>query len=230
MLNPPRCVQQLAYGACWKRSHSKTYAFLQFHHLSWWVSIQKKPALLIGQWHVARQLPWLEPLRKLWRDCQRQSGNVDASRKDKGRYSRVTLLKTLNIVLSELEFDEELFQYLLCSMPERLKQVRRAKRDETDYSNHDWVEWIFEVSLLFIAAEAERLGISWWDCYHWTQNWILYKMVSSVFSYLVGKHFFRGHIISGHPVVFLTILGINGNYGAVSLQFGFFQWDFFPKT
>ena len=41
-----------------------------------------------------------------------------------GRYSHDTLLKILKIVLSELEFDNDLFESLLCSMPERLRQVR----------------------------------------------------------------------------------------------------------
>ena len=31
------------------------------------------------------------------------------------------------------EFDEDLFQNLLCSMPERLKQVREAEGGHTDY-------------------------------------------------------------------------------------------------
>ena len=44
----------------------------------------------------------------------------------KGGYSEETLLKNLNTVLHDLEFDEELFQNLLCSMPERLRQVREA--------------------------------------------------------------------------------------------------------
>lgn len=53
--------------------------------------------------------------------------------KGQGRYSRETLQKNLDIVLTELEFDEELFQDLLCSMPDRLRQVREANGGETDY-------------------------------------------------------------------------------------------------
>ena len=53
--------------------------------------------------------------------------------KGTGRYSKDTLRKNLNIVLSQLEFDQNLFQELLCSMPERFQQVRRASGGETDY-------------------------------------------------------------------------------------------------
>ena len=41
--------------------------------------------------------------------------------------------KNLNIVLHDLEFHEELFQNLLCSMPERFRQVREAEGGQTDY-------------------------------------------------------------------------------------------------
>jgi hypothetical protein len=51
----------------------------------------------------------------------------------RGRYSKDTLRKNLDIVLSELEFDQNLFQGLLCSMPERFQQVRAASGGETDY-------------------------------------------------------------------------------------------------
>ena len=50
-----------------------------------------------------------------------------------GRYSRETLQKNLDIVLAKLEFDVNLFQYLLCSMPARFRQVREANGGETDY-------------------------------------------------------------------------------------------------
>ena len=50
-----------------------------------------------------------------------------------GRYSEETLLKNLNLVLKELEFDTELFENLLCSMPERLKQVRDAEGGHTEF-------------------------------------------------------------------------------------------------
>jgi len=50
-----------------------------------------------------------------------------------GHYSHDTLMKNLNIVLHDLEFDEDLFQNLLFSMPERLRQVREAGGAETDY-------------------------------------------------------------------------------------------------
>lgn len=50
-----------------------------------------------------------------------------------GRYSHETLLKNLNTVLSDLEFDEKLFQDMLCSMPDRLRQVREAEGGHTDY-------------------------------------------------------------------------------------------------
>ena len=45
-----------------------------------------------------------------------------------------TLIKNFNIVLHDLEFDENLFQNLLCSMPGRLRQVREASGGQTDYS------------------------------------------------------------------------------------------------
>ena len=39
----------------------------------------------------------------------------------------------LKIVLSALEFDNELFESLLCSMPERLRQVREAEGGNTNF-------------------------------------------------------------------------------------------------
>jgi len=51
----------------------------------------------------------------------------------RGRYSKDTLRKNLDIVLSELEFDQNLFQGLLCSTPKRFQQVRAASGGETDY-------------------------------------------------------------------------------------------------
>ena len=53
--------------------------------------------------------------------------------KGRGRYSKETLRKNLEKVLTDLEFDQDLFQELLCSMPKRLKQVRDANGGETDY-------------------------------------------------------------------------------------------------
>ncbi len=53
--------------------------------------------------------------------------------KGPGRYSKDTLRKNLHSVLAELEFDQNLFQGLLCSMPERFQQVRAANGGETDY-------------------------------------------------------------------------------------------------
>mgnify|MGYP006362238671 FL=1 len=50
-----------------------------------------------------------------------------------GRYSHDTLLKNLKILLSELEFDNELFESLLCSMPERLRQVCEADGGNTNF-------------------------------------------------------------------------------------------------
>jgi hypothetical protein len=50
-----------------------------------------------------------------------------------GKYSEETLLTNLNEVLNELEFDEELFHNLLCSMPERFQQVRDADGGHTDF-------------------------------------------------------------------------------------------------
>ena len=50
-----------------------------------------------------------------------------------GRYSEETLLKNLTTVLSELEYDTDLFESLLCSMPERLRQVREAEGGHTEY-------------------------------------------------------------------------------------------------
>ena len=50
------------------------------------------------------------------------------------RHSRETLHKNFDIVLSELEFDTDLFHGLLCSIPERYRQVRNANGGETDYS------------------------------------------------------------------------------------------------
>ena len=51
----------------------------------------------------------------------------------RGRYSKDILRKNLDIFLSELEFDQNLFQGLLCSMLERFQQVRAAVGGETDY-------------------------------------------------------------------------------------------------
>ena len=48
-----------------------------------------------------------------------------------GRYSEETLLKNLNMVLGGLEHDTDLFGNLLCSMPERLRQVKDAERGPT---------------------------------------------------------------------------------------------------
>ena len=42
--------------------------------------------------------------------------------KGPGRYSKETLRQKLDIVLSELEFDQNMFQDLLCSMPRRFRQ------------------------------------------------------------------------------------------------------------
>jgi len=53
--------------------------------------------------------------------------------KGPGRYSKETLRQKLDIVLSELEFDQNLFQDLLCSMPRRFRRVRDANGGETDY-------------------------------------------------------------------------------------------------
>ena len=48
-----------------------------------------------------------------------------------GCYSEETLLNNLNMVLNELEYDTELFESLLCSMPERLRQMREAEGGQT---------------------------------------------------------------------------------------------------
>ena len=48
-----------------------------------------------------------------------------------GRYSEETLLKNLNMVLGGLEHDTDLFENLLCSMPERLRQVKEAEGGHT---------------------------------------------------------------------------------------------------
>ena len=53
--------------------------------------------------------------------------------KGPGRYSKETLRQKLDIVLSELEFDQNLFQDLLCSMPRRFRPVRDANGGETNY-------------------------------------------------------------------------------------------------
>jgi hypothetical protein len=50
-----------------------------------------------------------------------------------GRYSEETLKMNLQIVLNELEYDTDLFESLLCSMPERLTQVRMADGGHTDF-------------------------------------------------------------------------------------------------
>lgn len=50
-----------------------------------------------------------------------------------GRYSQENLRKNLNSALLDLEYDENLFQNLLCSMPERLRQVRDSHGGETDF-------------------------------------------------------------------------------------------------
>ena len=51
----------------------------------------------------------------------------------RGRYSKETLRRNLDLVLTELEFDQELFEDLLCSMPRRLQQVRNSNGGETEY-------------------------------------------------------------------------------------------------
>lgn len=48
-----------------------------------------------------------------------------------GRYSEETLLKNLNMVLGGFEHDTDLFENLLCSMPERLRQVKEAEGGHT---------------------------------------------------------------------------------------------------
>ena len=50
-----------------------------------------------------------------------------------GRYSEETLMKNLNTILTELEYDTDLFESLLCSMPERLKQVGEAEGGHTNF-------------------------------------------------------------------------------------------------
>ena len=50
-----------------------------------------------------------------------------------GRYSKETLLQNLDAVLEALEYDEDLFQSLLCSMPERLRQAREAQGGHTNF-------------------------------------------------------------------------------------------------
>ena len=51
----------------------------------------------------------------------------------RGRYSKETLRRNLDSVLAELEFDQELFENLLCSMPRRFQQVRNSNGGETEY-------------------------------------------------------------------------------------------------
>ena len=53
--------------------------------------------------------------------------------KGPGHSSKETLRQKLDIVLSELEFDQNLFQNLLCSMPRCFRRVRDANGGETDY-------------------------------------------------------------------------------------------------
>jgi len=50
-----------------------------------------------------------------------------------GRYSVETLRKNLTEVLESLEDETELFENLLCSYPARLKAVRDARGQHTDY-------------------------------------------------------------------------------------------------
>ena len=59
--------------------------------------------------------------------------------KGPGRYSKETLRQKLDIVLSELEFDQNLFQDLLCSMPRRFRRVRNANGGET--GEIDWLNF-----------------------------------------------------------------------------------------
>ena len=50
-----------------------------------------------------------------------------------GRYSVETLKKNLTLVLESLENQTDLFVDLLCSYPSRLKAVRDANGQHTDY-------------------------------------------------------------------------------------------------
>ena len=61
------------------------------------------------------------------------SFDSEQARSEIGRYSHDTLFKKLKIVLSELEYDNELFESLLCSMPERLRQVLEADGGHTNF-------------------------------------------------------------------------------------------------
>ena len=51
----------------------------------------------------------------------------------RGRYSVETLRKNLIDVLESLEDKTELFENLLCSYPARLRAVRDARGQHTDY-------------------------------------------------------------------------------------------------
>ena len=75
----------------------------------------------------------LESNRKFGRIVKGRVVRLMHLEKGPGRYSKETLRQKLDIVLSELEFDQDLFQDLLCSMPRRFRRVRDATDGETDY-------------------------------------------------------------------------------------------------
>ena len=77
--------------------------------------------------------PDLNPTENLGAFVKERVERLMHLEKGKGRYSRETLQKNLKIVLLDLEFEKDLFQDLLCSMPDRFRQIREANGGEIDY-------------------------------------------------------------------------------------------------
>ena len=50
-----------------------------------------------------------------------------------GRYSDASLHSSLETVLTKLKNETDLFEALLCSMPERMAAIRQADGGHTDY-------------------------------------------------------------------------------------------------
>ena len=82
---------------------------------------------------IRRNNPELNPTENLGEIVKNRVEEKMHKETGPGRYSEETLLKNLNLVLNELEYDTDLFENLLCSMPERLRQVREAQGGHTEF-------------------------------------------------------------------------------------------------